>query len=194
MNKGQGYGILIIFELLVGLIVIGLCILQLTKDIKKTNNKIESINEKIEKINTEIQAKKMNDDYIYIQCTKNTIISPYLLKAIAIVESQENDNAIGDNGFSKSRFQLYEVYHTERAKRYGEYDVNNPMEAGRISALYLQECFLAFPNDPVKAICAYRQGINGVKINGPTTWYSNRVIKNMNIFKVNKGMHDFAFI
>ncbi len=112
---------------------------------------------------------------IYDICVERTIVSPFLLRAIARVESDEMDSAIGDGGMSLGRFQLNEKYHAMRARAYGEYDPRDPVQAGRIAALYLEECIRAFPGDIVKAVCAYRQGIYGVKRNGPTTWYFERV-------------------
>jgi hypothetical protein len=113
---------------------------------------------------------------IYDHAVMGTIVPASLLRAIAIVESGECDAAVGDGGQSLGRFQLYEKYHASRAADWGEYDPRDPMQAGYIAARYLEACLLAFPGDMVRAVCAYRQGIHGVKRDGPTAWYYERVM------------------
>lgn len=112
---------------------------------------------------------------LYSACVEGTIVSPYLLRAIARAESDEIDAAVGDGGLSHGRFQLNERYHAERAAAWGEYDPHDPAQAGRIAARYLEACLLAFPGDIERAVCAYRQGIHGVKRDGATRWYFERV-------------------
>lgn len=97
-----------------------------------------------------------------------------ILKAVAIIESNEYDNAIGDGGNSKGRMQLNEKYHAERANKYGEYNPFNSQQAVIIAGFIFMEHCNKF-NNVNKAIAAYRQGVHGVKSNGPTTWYVNRV-------------------
>ena len=112
---------------------------------------------------------------LYERCVVGTLTPAVRLRAHAIVESGECDTAIGDGGKSFSRFQLYEVYHDYRASKYGEYDVNDPLQAGRIAALYIQECIYAFPGDPDMQITAYAWGIEGARRHGVDMLYVSKV-------------------
>lgn len=113
---------------------------------------------------------------LYDICVEGTLVPADLLRAIAIVESEERDDRPGDGGLSLSRFQLYEIYHAERAAAWGEYDVTDPAQAGRIAALYLQNCIIAYSGDIERGIAAYRQGVYGVERDGATLWYVERVM------------------
>jgi hypothetical protein len=134
-------------------------------------------------INTDLkpkeeQAAQTDETWIptlYVQATKGTIIDPLLLRAIAVVESGEVDSAIGDEGLSHGRFQLYSVYHKERVQKYGDFNPFNPDQAGRVAARYLEECYLA-TDDLTLAVAAYRQGIGGVRKNGIQGNYVKRVM------------------
>ena len=99
-----------------------------------------------------------------------------ILRGIAFAESSENDNAIGDDGESIGRFQLREIYHGERAAKWGEYDPRNPQEAAIIAGRILADN-LARLGDMDLAIAAYRQGVDGVRRDGATSWYIDRVKK-----------------
>jgi hypothetical protein len=103
---------------------------------------------------------------LYEQCVLGTIVNPKLLQAISIVESNEIKEAIGDKGFSRGQFQLYERddIRIERVNKWGFYNPHDPYESGCIAALYLQDCLNAFPNDLDKGISAYNKGIGGTKI------------------------------
>ena len=110
----------------------------------------------------------------YAAACAGTIVPPWLLRAVAVVESGERDDAIGDDGVSIGRYQLNETYHAERAAKWGEYDPADPIGAGRIAARVLEDCYRALC-DWMLAICAYRQGVRGVRVNGPALWYWERV-------------------
>jgi hypothetical protein len=118
---------------------------------------------------------------VYDVAVEGTIVPAELLRAIARRESGEKDFEVGDNGLSIGRFQLYEVYHAERAAAWGEYDPRNPVQAGRVAALFLQDCIIAYSGDIVRGICAYRQGVKGVEEDGPTVWYYDQVMERMKI-------------
>ena len=118
---------------------------------------------------------------IYDVAVEGTIVPAELLRAIARVESGEDDSAVGDGGRSLGRFQLLEDYHASRAAVLGEYDPRNPVQAGRVAADYLQACLRAFPGDEVSGIAAYRQGIAGVRRNGVGRWYVELVKREMEI-------------
>jgi len=98
----------------------------------------------------------------------------WVLHGLAFAESSERDDAIGDGGQSIGRYQLREIYHEARAARWGEYDPRDPTEAGIIAGLIYMENLAALGNED-DAIAAYRQGIGGVRKNGATSWYVERV-------------------
>ena len=112
---------------------------------------------------------------LYQRCVEGTIVPALILRAVARAESDELDHAVGDGGLSLGRFQLYEVYHSLRAAAWGEYDPHDPEQSGRIAARYLDDCYAEF-GCWLLAIAAYRQGIAGVRRNGPTMWYVERVM------------------
>lgn len=97
-----------------------------------------------------------------------------ILFGIACVESDQRDSAVGDNGRSLGRFQINERFRESRVKTYGNYDPRDPYSAaviaGRIYMAYLKAL-----GDETLAICAYRQGVEGVRKHGATKWYSDRV-------------------
>jgi len=99
-----------------------------------------------------------------------------ILRGIAIAESGEHDNAIGDGGESIGRFQLREIYHEARAAAWGEYDPRDSTEAAIIAGRILMDNFARL-GDMDLAIAAYRQGVGGVMRDGATGWYVERVRK-----------------
>ena len=101
-----------------------------------------------------------------------------ILQATARTESGERDDAIGDGGVSRGRFQLNETFREWRVGRYGDYDPHDPYSAAVIAGrIYVDN--LARLGDPTLAIAAHRQGANGVERNGPTRWYVERVYSNL---------------
>lgn len=111
---------------------------------------------------------------VYEVAVLGTIVPARLLRAIAIVESAERDNATGDDGISIGRYQLNERFHAERAERWGEYDPRDPLAAGIIAARILEDNYCQL-GDWTLAICAYRQGVTGVRRHGATMWYAERI-------------------
>lgn len=97
-----------------------------------------------------------------------------ILRGIARAESAERDDATGDGGESVGRFQLREVYRAERVAKWGEYDPRDPREAAIIAGRIYMEALAALGSEDL-AIAAHRQGITGVRENGPTAWYIERV-------------------
>jgi len=99
-----------------------------------------------------------------------------ILKGIACAESDENDAAIGDQGRSRGRFQINEDFRAERVRLYGEYDPHDATEAAILAGkIYMAN--LARLGNETDAIAAHRQGVNGVKRNGATMWYVERVYR-----------------
>ena len=111
---------------------------------------------------------------VYEAAVSGTIVPACLLRAIAIIESSERDNATGDDGISIGRYQLNERFHAERAERWGEYDPRDPLAAGIIAARILEDNYRRL-GDWTLAIAAYRQGVAGVRRHGATMWYADRI-------------------
>ncbi len=97
-----------------------------------------------------------------------------ILKAIAIVESNENDSAIGDDGISMGRMQINELYREERVSKYGDYNPFDALDSVILSGHIYMANFNIF-KDHDKAIAAHRQGRRGVLKYGATKWYVDRV-------------------
>jgi len=120
----------------------------------------------------------LHAESLYERAVKGTSIQPGLLRSIAIVESSERDDVIGDDGLSVGRFQLYEktTYHEWRAKQWGEYNARNPEQAGRIAARIL-EFYCQRLRSVYLGIGAYQKGEDKVIESGPNAWYVKRVLK-----------------
>ena len=103
-------------------------------------------------------------------------ISPQILAGIAYAESSFRENPNHPDRYDRGMFGLHETpeIHAERARKWGEYDALVPEEAVRIAAGYLAECYGRL-GDETLAICAYRQGVEGIRRDGPEEWYAERV-------------------
>ena len=104
--------------------------------------------------------------------------SAYILKALAIVESDEDDSAIGDDGVSLGRFQINERFREWNVATFGEYDPCDPYSAAVFVGRLYQYNHSRLGTH-YRAIAAHRQGAKGVRDNGPSHWYVERVIGNM---------------
>lgn len=115
-----------------------------------------------------------------------------ILRAHAVVESGEADWAIGDDGKSRGRLQINEQFHAQRAAKFGPYDPHNCFDALRVADGIWQgnaRYFAAIVprGDPDTwagrredlTIAAYRQGVGGVRKDGATYWYVERVRRAM---------------
>ena len=100
----------------------------------------------------------------------------WILKGLARAESCERDDAIGDGGESRGRFQLREIYHAARAMAWGEYDATWPNDSARIASCIYQDNLARLGGNVYLALAAHRQGAAGVKADGPAMWYVERVI------------------
>jgi hypothetical protein len=101
-----------------------------------------------------------------------------VLRAIAITESDERDDVPGDGGMSKGRFQIYEAYREWNIERYGEYDPEDPYQAAVLAGKKYLDNLSALGSEEL-AIAAHRQGATGVKNDGPSKWYVDRVYSNL---------------
>jgi hypothetical protein len=100
----------------------------------------------------------------------------WILRGIALAESEGRDSAVGDGGISLGRMQINELYRAQRVAAWGEYDPQDPNDAIRIASCIFQDNLKRLGNTYL-AICAHRQGAGGVERNGPTFWYVERVIE-----------------
>jgi len=112
---------------------------------------------------------------VYAMGSIITGIDEHLLRAIAIVESNEKDFAIGDDGKSKGRMQINETWRASNLKKYGYYDPHNPIDAVVIGGFILKENYAYF-NDWNLAIAAYRQGKTHVNKYGIKGTYTQKVM------------------
>lgn len=111
---------------------------------------------------------------VYEVACYGTETPPELLRAIAVVESDERDSATGDDGESLGRFQDRKKYHAWRESLYGPYDPRDAQAAARVYALEL-EAHYRLSGDWDIAVAAHRQGLKGARTDGPTAWYLERV-------------------
>lgn len=97
-----------------------------------------------------------------------------ILRGIAFAESSYNPDAIGDDGVSIGLCQINEMFHVERAARYGEYNPWCPLDSLRIADhLYVDN--LAALGDVRLAITAHKMGREGAR-RGEVTRYVDRVL------------------
>lgn len=112
---------------------------------------------------------------IYERAVMGTPVPARLLRAVAIVESNERDDAVGPDGHDKGRMQLRELYHAERAALYGqEYDPHNPVHSTRIAALILADHYTRFGRWDY-ALSAYNKGAGGVLSTGLAYQYLAKI-------------------
>lgn len=97
-----------------------------------------------------------------------------ILRAIAIVESNEKDSARGDGGKSLGRMQLNEKWRKYRVAKYGNYNPHIPQDSVMLSAIMFQE-HLAILGSFEAAISAHNVGLDGVRRYGIQWEYVNKV-------------------
>lgn len=101
----------------------------------------------------------------------------YILMGIASAESDFTPTAVGDGGKSLGMFQINEDFRWQREMMVGfKYDPFNVYEAAMVAGLIYCQNLEAFNGNERDAIAAYRQGINGVRKNGRTDWYVDKVL------------------
>jgi len=111
---------------------------------------------------------------IYEIAEMKTGTSAKILRAIAIVESGENDSAIGDDGVSIGRFQWNTKFLPWFWQKYGYFDPRDgQMAAIRAGQLFADNLKILGSHD--LAIAAHKQGPTGVKKYGPCLWYVRKV-------------------
>ena len=98
------------------------------------------------------------------------------LDGLAFAESSGRPDPRHIDPADQGRFGLHETpaYHAERARKYGGYDALNPYDAAYITGRLYADALAAL-GDSDAAICAHKQGIAGVRRDGPLGWYLERV-------------------
>lgn len=131
---------------------------------------------------TQVDNLKYRDPIIYASvydvAEMATGTPAKILKAIAKVESEENDKATGDGGKSKGRMQLNEKWRAYRVGKYGHYDPRDPQDSVMLSAIIFQE-HLNILGSVDAAIAAHNQGLASVQQNGIYYTYVKKVKSNI---------------
>jgi hypothetical protein len=103
--------------------------------------------------------------------------SSVVLKGIAHAESCEQDNGpAGDNGHSVGRYQWHDAYLQWYRDRYGDFDPRDPLMSSVRAGQNLVDNTASLGCVEL-AIAAHRQGAQGVRDDGPSAWYVDRVLR-----------------
>ena len=100
-----------------------------------------------------------------------------ILRGYHFAESSYGANLDHPDPYDVGDFALHEraAYHKERARRYGEYNARNPLDSAIIAGrLYVSN--LAALGNREDAIAAFKQGREGVRLDGRVQWYVDRVL------------------
>lgn len=120
--------------------------------------------------------ERSNREYTTYQIAAEATGCPeYILRGIAFAESTFRADAIGDDGMSIGRYQINDKYHEYYAEQYGEYNPFCPLESAILTGRIFMDNLLALGSIE-DAIAAHRQGRTGVRNNGRTQWYVDRVL------------------
>lgn len=97
-----------------------------------------------------------------------------IVEGLAFAESSKGRNLNHPDPHDVGVFGLHETYHDERAARWGEYHADNATESAIIAGRIIMHNYRIL-GDMDLAIAAYKQGVEGVRRNGPERWYIERV-------------------
>ena len=105
------------------------------------------------------------------------IVQPSILWGHAFAESDFEPAPKHINPIDKGMFGLHETaeIHAERARKWGEYDPLNPVQAWRIAAHIMAENLAAFDSLEM-GVTAYRWGQGGARLHGVDKIYVARVM------------------
>lgn len=100
-----------------------------------------------------------------------------ILHGIAFAESSNGKKLDHPDPLDRGWFGLHEspAIHAERAAAWFEFDADDPVQAAMIAGHVLMDN-LAQLGDMRLAIAAYKQGVQGVRDDGPAGWYVERVM------------------
>lgn len=122
-----------------------------------------------------VPVKESREYTTYEIAAEITGCPEYILRGIAFAESTFKIDAVGDDGMSLGRYQINEKYHDYYASLYGEYNPFCPLDSAILTGRIFMDNLLAL-GDIEDAIAAHRQGRTGVRNNGRTQWYVDRVL------------------
>ena len=97
-----------------------------------------------------------------------------ILRGIHFAESSYGKNLDHPAPFDRGDFGINEKYHAERAAKWGEYNPDCPLQSAILAGHIIMENFALLGSYDL-AICAFRQGVTGVRENGAGLWYAARV-------------------
>lgn len=97
-----------------------------------------------------------------------------IIKGFHFAESSYGKNLNHPNKMDRGEFGINEKYHAERAAKWGEYNPDCPLQAAIIAGYIYMENLSVLQSEEL-AVCAYRQGVAGVRTNGAELWYYERV-------------------
>lgn len=98
-----------------------------------------------------------------------------ILRGIHFAESSYGENLDHPGEFDRGPFGLNERFREERTKKWGEYNPDCPLQSAIIAGRIITENRLRLGSDKL-AVCAYLQGVHGVRRDGPRLWYYERVV------------------
>lgn len=101
----------------------------------------------------------------------------WVLRGIHGAESSFGEDMNHPDPNDVGEYGLHETpeIHSERSGEWGEYDASDSVEASIIAGFIIMDA-LDRLGDMDYAIAAYRQGVAGVRRDGPTSWYVERVM------------------
>jgi hypothetical protein len=107
------------------------------------------------------------------------IVQPSILWGHAFAESDFESAPKHINPIDQGMFGLHETaeIHAERAKKWGEYEARDPVQAWRIAAHVMAENLAAFDSLDM-GVTAYRWGQAGARKHGVDQVYVARVMQN----------------
>ena len=135
--------------------------------------------EKIEKPESELLAEIVESEPLTIYDIASAITGApaEILQGFHFAESSYGLNVNHPNQFDRGEFGLHETeaIHTERAKKWGEYNPDCPLQSAIIAGYIYMEHLEVLGNQE-DAIAAYKQGRTGLKRDGRADWYVKRVL------------------
>lgn len=95
-------------------------------------------------LNEVVEKECLKEEVTVVTIKENTIYDkiPEIIKILRVIESQNDPNAIGDNGNAKGVLQIHSIYVKEVNNRYGTSFKHNemfdPVKAEEVTRLYMK--------------------------------------------------------
>lgn len=113
---------------------------------------------------------------IYDIAARITGCPAVILQGLHFAESSYGKNLDHPGPFDRGPFGLNEKYRSERVKKWGEYNPDCPLQSAIIAGRIVMENY-RYLGQLDLAVCAYRQGVGGIRRDGAGLWYYSRVMK-----------------